>query len=128
MANGDGDQRDIAKHVRIVAGLTGAIGVIHVILLAVMLWVTGLATGARPVGEAVVWTEPYGLALLLIGGIAILALVAGHGLWRRQAWARTPTMVLAGISLLSIPIGTAYGIYTLWVLTREGVRAVLEPA
>ena len=44
-------------------------------------------------------------------------LVAGFGLIQREPWARPLTLVLAFISLfINIPIGTAIGIYTMWVL------------
>ena len=34
----------------------------------------------------------------------------------RQRWPRIPALILAGLNLLSIPFGTALGIYTFWVL------------
>jgi hypothetical protein len=52
--------------------------------------------------------------LVLIKAIASLA--AGIGLLQRQPWARSLVMVLAFISLLNPPFGTALGIYTIWVL------------
>jgi hypothetical protein len=42
--------------------------------------------------------------------------LAGWGLLQRQPWARILTLILAFISLIHIPFGTALGIYTLWVL------------
>jgi hypothetical protein len=42
---------------------------------------------------------------------------AGIGLLQREVWARTLTLILAFIaSFTSIPIGTALGVYTMWVL------------
>ena len=53
--------------------------------------------------------------LLLIKATAGFA--AGWGLLQREPWARVLTIVLAFISMfVNIPIGTALGIYTLWVL------------
>jgi hypothetical protein len=53
--------------------------------------------------------------LLLIKAVAGFA--AGWGLLQREPWARVLTIVLAFISMFTnIPIGTALGIYTLWVL------------
>ena len=44
-------------------------------------------------------------------------LAAGFGLIQREPWARTLVLILAFISLfINIPIGTAIGIYTMWVL------------
>lgn len=47
---------------------------------------------------------------------AILGLLAGWGLLERQPWARMLALVLAFFALLPIGVGTALGIYTLWVL------------
>src|SRR5216684_264832 len=39
-----------------------------------------------------------------------------HDLRRREEWARIVALVMGFIALLSVPIGTALGVYTLWVL------------
>jgi hypothetical protein len=53
-------------------------------------------------------------AFFLIG--ALLGFAAGWGLLERKPWSRTLTIVLGVFSLFDVPIGTALGIYTLWVL------------
>jgi hypothetical protein len=61
-------------------------------------------------------------ALLTTLGMVVLAkaalgFFAGWGLLHREGWARVWALVLAFISLfLNIPIGTAIGVYTMWVL------------
>ncbi len=52
----------------------------------------------------------------LVALIAVLSLAVGWGLYQRASWARMPALVMAFFSLLSIPLGTALGIYTLVVL------------
>ncbi len=47
---------------------------------------------------------------------AIAGLAAGIGLLQCEPWARTLTVVMAIISLINVPFGTALGIYSLWVL------------
>jgi len=54
-----------------------------------------------------------GSAFLITG---VLGVIAGWGLMERQTWARMLAIVLAFISLIHVPFGTAIGIYTLWVL------------
>jgi len=68
--------------------------------------------------------------LLLIRAVAGLA--AGIGLIQRQPWARMLALIIGFISLPSIPIGTALGIYTIWVLLSPGAeqewnRLALQP-
>ncbi len=57
---------------------------------------------------------------LAVSGFAIAGVIAGWGLMSREPWARTLTIVLACISLIHFPLGTALGFYTLWVLVPEG--------
>lgn len=58
---------------------------------------------------------------LTLIGIFMLAkaaagIIAGVGLMQRADWSRMLTIVLACIGLISIPFGTALGVYSLWVL------------
>jgi hypothetical protein len=48
--------------------------------------------------------------------MAALDLFAGYGLLQRKPWARILAMVLAVLALIKFPLGTALGLYTLWVL------------
>jgi hypothetical protein len=64
-----------------------------------------------------VWLRP----LLSFIGWLILAKAAagfftGWGLLQREQWARTFALVMGFVALLNVPLGTALGIYTLWVL------------
>ena len=48
-------------------------------------------------------------------GLAVLGFIAAWGLHERLYWARTLVLVLAFFALFNPPLGTALGIYTLWV-------------
>jgi len=59
--------------------------------------------------------------LLSVIGIFVLAkaafgFLAGWGLMHREPWARILALVLGFVALFNIPVGTALGVYTLWVL------------
>ncbi len=47
---------------------------------------------------------------------SLLGFAAGWGLLQREPWARILALVLGFISLINIPLGTALGVYTIWVL------------
>ena len=56
------------------------------------------------------------VAIIVLGGAA-LGFCSGWGLMHREPWARTLTLVLAFLVLfINIPVGTAVGVYTMWVL------------
>lgn len=61
-----------------------------------------------------------GLALVIK---AMAGIAAGVGIIQRADWARTLAIVVACVSLLSMPFGTAIGIYTLWVLFSPDAEA-----
>ena len=54
-----------------------------------------------------------GIVILLKAACGFLA---GWGLMRHESWARLLALVLAFVSLFNIPLGTAMGVYTMWVL------------
>jgi hypothetical protein len=60
--------------------------------------------------------------------IGIPSLIAGIGLLNRKRWARILAIILAILALSSFPIGTAAGIYTLWVLTQRETEQLLGAA
>jgi nitrate reductase gamma subunit len=66
---------------------------------------------------------------LLVSGvlvaIGIPSLIAGIGLLKGKGWARTLGMIVAVLALASFPVGTAAGIYTLWVLTQKETEQLL---
>ena len=45
-----------------------------------------------------------------------LAFLVGYSLLTRRPWGRVVGIIVAILSLIKFPFGTALGIYTLWVL------------
>jgi len=58
--------------------------------------------------------------------ISIPGIVAGIGLLKFKSWARILALVLSIIYLLEVPLGTALGIYGLWVLFNQGTVKLFE--
>jgi hypothetical protein len=69
------------------------------------------------------WPAIFPLLLYMAGGtLVILAaggICVGLGLMQRRLWARTAAIILAALALFHPPLGTALGIYTLWVLLAD---------
>lgn len=53
------------------------------------------------------------LILLLL---SVPLVITGIGLLRYREWARVLTIILSVINIINVPVGTALGIYGLWVL------------
>jgi hypothetical protein len=56
---------------------------------------------------------------VFLGLFGVLHLVLAWGLFEREPWARVLGLVIGFLALLRFPLGTALGIYTLWVLLPE---------
>ena len=63
------------------------------------------------------------IASSFLGLIALPQIIGGLGLVRHKEWARILILVLAFLSLVHVPFGTALGIYTMIILFNpETVR------
>lgn len=62
--------------------------------------------------------------LLLIASVA--GFVGAFGLIKHRYWARYVLLVLGVVWLVKIPLGTALGVYTFYVLTRRDVVEQLQ--
>jgi hypothetical protein len=49
------------------------------------------------------------------------AILAGIGLFKRKEWARILTLIFSVINLISFPVGTAVGVYSIWALVQPEV-------
>jgi hypothetical protein len=54
------------------------------------------------------------------------SLIGGWGLLHFKPWSRLLMIVVSGFHLLHVPLGTALGVYGLWVLVSDESRALLE--
>lgn len=51
--------------------------------------------------------------------VSIPSIIAGIGLLNQQRWALIMALILGCLKLLSFPIGTAIGVYSIWVYTES---------
>jgi hypothetical protein len=66
------------------------------------------------VGKILEW-----LPTVIILCFAIPSLIAGIGLLNKAPWAMILALILGIFKLFSFPIGTAIGIYTIWVYAED---------
>ena len=120
----------MATHVKVLGVLhivLGGLGVLAGLgLLALFGGIAGLvdatassqdAQVAIPILNIIAWALFGFLFIISIPGI-----IAGMGLLQFQNWARILTIVLSALDLLNVPIGTALGVYGLWVLLSPGTE------
>lgn len=64
---------------------------------------------------------------VMLFGIAGASIAIGRGLRRLRPWASTPAGILAGLSLLAIPLGTVVGAYFLYLLFSRKGAMIFSP-
>ncbi len=118
------------EHIRILAILNivlGALGLLAVIAICGVAGIAGIIAGHLPV------IRPFAIPILgvILAAVCLVVLVlslpgiiAGIGLLNLRPWARTLAIVLSVLNLVHVPLGTALGIYGLWVLLQEETERI----
>lgn len=110
--------------------LAGLFGVIYVIFGVVI--AAASVSGAGGGGAGAAPAAAIGGIFAMIGGLVTLliwtkaALVLYSGLCLRKRRKRTFSFVMACICCINIPLGTALGVFTLVVLSRDSVKAIYD--
>lgn len=108
------------SHLTAVAALRigyNTLGVILGLLILTVLATIGAIThdeDANIILSIVGFVVGGGLIVLSIPGI-----IGGIGLLKRKEWARILVLILSAMDLINIPIGTAVGVYSIWVLVQD---------
>jgi len=108
------------SHVTAVAALRigyNTLGVIFGLIILTVLATIGAIThdeDANIILSIVGFVVGGGLIVLSIPGI-----IGGIGLLKHKEWARILVLILSAMDLINIPIGTAVGVYSLWVLVQD---------
>jgi hypothetical protein len=66
------------------------------------------------------------LVAAVMGAVSLFGLLAGFALLNHQQWARYVILVVSAFRLFRWPWGTAFGGYSIWVLTHEDTRRLFE--
>ena len=118
-------------HVTVLAWLQLAFGLLELVVAAAVFGAFALfgVFGGLTTGElALPLLGPVlgGAIAVIVALTAIPNLLAGWGLLKRHDWARLLAIVLAVLNGLKFPVGTAFAVYTIWVLVQAETRAMFR--
>ena len=121
-------EKEMQMHVPIVAWLNiVADGIFLLLGLCGFLLLAGIGFFAAADSGDAVALPILGLigtvGLLFFAVLALPGLLAGYGLLKRKKWGQILGIVVGVLSLLNIPLGTALGAYTLFVLFQDSASA-----
>jgi len=111
---------DMRKHITVVGVLRVGLGLLGLLIGGIVL-VALVGSGVLS-GDFRAMRVLVGVGIMIAVITVVLSLpgvLGGIGVLRRWNWARYLVMVLAVMDLFNIPIGTALGVYTLWVLLHD---------
>jgi len=125
------DSIRMKKHVSVVGAIHIGIGILGLIGALLLFLLMDFAKGFIPqedIPDAIMKLISIILASIpvLIAVVSVLRLVGGIGLLSQQMWARYVVIIVAIIGLMSVPIGTLIGVYSLWVLMQTETMKLFE--
>ena len=120
------------KHVDLVAWLNIGHSALMILIagLAFMAIVGGGLIGGFASGETKVITITAIVGSAIAAFLVLLSvpgIVGGVWLLKRHSWARILVLVLAFLRLIDFPLGTALGIYTIYVLMNDETVPLFAP-
>lgn len=71
----------------------------------------------EPLAEKILSYVGNSLALIILF-FSSLGVIGGIGLFTYKPWARILVMIVSAMNCLNVPIGTAKGVYSIWVLMQ----------
>ena len=126
----------MAQHVKILgilhiiySGLVVLVGLIVFLVLGGIAGIVGASDHSTDSLTAIPILGAIGsFVFILLLVLALPGLIGGFGLIQFKPWSRILVIVLSAFELLSVPFGTALGIYGLWVLlSRDSERLFQGP-
>jgi hypothetical protein len=125
----------MSTHVKVLGALFIALSALGLMVAIFVIFAMGLSAGivgitadpadaeiAQPI-LALVGTAVTSFLLL----VSLPGIIVGWGLLKFRSWARILGIVLCALHLINIPIGTALGIYGLWVLFHSDTERLFGP-
>jgi hypothetical protein len=121
-------QKNMKQHVSFVGALHIGFGILGLIgALAIFFGFQFLYEFVQdePIAEQVLSYVGNTLALIIIF-FSSLGIIGGIGLFSFRSWARILVMIVSAMNCLNVPVGTAKGIYSIWVLMQPETIELFE--
>jgi hypothetical protein len=115
-------------HVKLLGWLyivLGAVGILVGVFVAAIIAGGGLISQDRT--AILVTSIVAAVIVFILILVSVPGVVAGIGLLAYKPWARILTLILGFLNLPGFPVGTALGIYTLYVLLTPETNQLFEP-
>lgn len=114
------NERQMQSHVTILGWLHIAGSALFVLLgLIGFVFFVGIGILSRDPEAAAILSFMGLMGVILFTVLGLPGVLAGIGLLRRKAWGRILALIVGFFNLFNVPIGTALGAYTFFVLLQQ---------
>jgi len=116
-------------HIRVISVIDIVLGSVTALAGVVLLF--AFLTGGAALNQASVATAGVIMGVTLFAGmfliaLGILGIVVGVKLVEYESWARVAQIIFGVLQLFNFPLGTAFGVYSLWAMLSDEGRALFE--
>jgi hypothetical protein len=122
---------NMKKHITVVGAIHIGFGIVGLIAAFIVLLVL-IGTGVLVLsieGDELPLTIMASVAVfvaIILGILSIPEIIGGIGILKLKNWARYLVLVIAIFNLFNIPLGTAIGIYSIWVLMQDQTESLFD--
>jgi hypothetical protein len=113
-------QRNMKQHVSFVGALHvgfGILGLVGALAIYFGFHFVFNFIEDEPIAQNILTYVGNTLALIILF-FASLGIIGGIGLFTYKPWARILVMIVSAMNCLNVPVGTAKGVYSIWVLMQ----------
>lgn len=123
------EKRNMKQHVSFVGALHlgfGIIGLLGALAIYLTFHFVFDFVEQEPVAQKILSFVGSTLSLIILF-FSSLGIIGGAGLFTYKPWARILVMIVSAINCLNVPVGTAKGVYSIWVLMQPETIELFEP-
>ena len=124
------EKRNMKQHISLVGALHVGFGILGLLGALAVYLAFHFAQGFVEydfIAEKVLSFVGNSLAMVILF-LSCLGIIGGLGLFSYKPWARILVMIVSAINCLNIPVGTAKGVYSIWVLMQPEAIELFEPS
>lgn len=122
------EKRNMKQHITFVGALHigfGILGLLGALAVYLSFHFAFNFIENEPIAEKVLSFVGGTLSFIILF-FSTLGIIGGAGLFSYKPWARVLVMIVSAINCLNIPIGTAKGVYSIWVLMQPESMELFE--
>ena len=122
------ERRNMKQHVSFVGAIHvgfGILGLLGALAIYISFKFAFSFVEQEPIAQQVLSFVGDTLSVIVMF-FSVLGIVGGIGLFSYKSWARILVMIVSAINCLNVPIGTAKGIYSIWVLMQPETQELFE--